>query len=67
MILPLHKVESLMSYRVKLARHHTNATGDLPKYPECRGVCVDETVNYNDDIYAELIYDKKGIHFYHKC
>ena len=31
-------------------------------YPECRGVCVDETVNYNDGIYAELICDSRGIH-----
>lgn len=47
---------------LKLATHHTNATGDLPKYPECRGVCVDEAVNFCDDIYAELICDSKGIH-----
>ena len=32
------------------------------KYPECRGVCVDETVNYNREIYAELICDSRGIH-----
>lgn len=31
-------------------------------YPECRGVCVDETVNYNREIYAELICDSRGIH-----
>lgn len=47
---------------LRLGTHHTNATGDLPKYPECRGVCVDETVNYRDDIYAELICDSRGIH-----
>lgn len=47
---------------LRLATHHTNATGDLPKYPECRGVCVDEAVNFCDDIYAELIVDSKGIH-----
>ena len=47
---------------LRLATHHTNATGDLPKYPECRGVCVDETVNYCDDLYAELICDSRGIH-----
>lgn len=51
-----------MPYGLRLATHHTNATGDLVKYPEVRGVCVDETVNYNDDIYAELICDRKGIH-----
>lgn len=27
-----------------------------------RGVCVDETVNYRDDIFAELIVDRRGIH-----
>ncbi|NLE19901.1 MAG: amidohydrolase family protein [Clostridiales bacterium] len=47
---------------LRVGTHHTNATGDLPKYPECRGVCVDETVNYRDDIYAELICDSRGIH-----
>ena len=31
-------------------------------YPECRGVCVDEAVNYNREIYAELICDSRGIH-----
>lgn len=56
------QIERFMPYGLKLATHHTNATGDLPKYPECRGVCVDETVNYNNDIYAELICDRKGIH-----
>ena len=47
---------------LRVGTHHTNATGDLPKYPEVRGVCVDETVNYRDDIYAELICDARGIH-----
>ncbi len=56
------QIEALMPYGLCLGTHHTNATGDLPKYPECRGVCVDETVNYNRDIYAELICDSMGIH-----
>lgn len=47
---------------LRVGTHHTNSTGDLPKYPECRGVCVDETVNYRDDIYAEMICDSRGIH-----
>ena len=42
--------------------HHTNATGTLQKYPECRTACVDETALYNDSIYTELICDKVGIH-----
>lgn len=56
------QIEALMPYGLKVGTHHTNATGNLPKYPECRGVCVDETVNYNRDIYAELICDNRGIH-----
>ena len=56
------QIEALMPYGLCLGTHHTNATGDLPKYPECRGVCVDEAVNYNRDIYAELICDSVGIH-----
>jgi N-acetylglucosamine-6-phosphate deacetylase len=56
------QIERLIPLGLKIGTHHTNATGDLPKYPECRGVCVDETVNYRDDIFAELIVDKKGIH-----
>ena len=56
------QIEALIPYGLCVGTHHTNATGDLPKYPECRGVCVDETVNYNRDIYAELICDSRGIH-----
>ncbi len=56
------EIEPLMKYGLKLATHHTNATGTLEKYPECRGVCVDEAVWFNDDIYAELICDRVGIH-----
>lgn len=56
------QIERLIPYGLKIGTHHTNATGDLPVYPECRGVCVDETVNYRDDIYAEVISDRMGIH-----
>ena len=42
--------------------HHTNATGTLQKYPECRTACVDECAHYNDSLYTELICDKVGIH-----
>ena len=55
-------IEALMPYGLKIGTHHTNATGDRPMYPECRGVCVDEAVNYNREIYAELICDSRGIH-----
>ena len=57
-----YQIERLKKYGLKLATHHTNATGTLNKYPECRGVCVDETVWYNEDLYAEMICDKVGIH-----
>ncbi len=56
------QVEALIPYGLCIGTHHTNATGTLNKYPECRGVCVDEAVNYNREIYAELICDRRGIH-----
>ncbi len=56
------QIEAIMPYGLKIGTHHTNATGDRPMYPECRGVCVDEAVNYNREIYAELICDSRGIH-----
>ena len=55
-------IEKLMKYGLKLATHHTNATGTLQRYPECRSACVDETALYNNEIYVELICDKVGIH-----
>jgi N-acetylglucosamine-6-phosphate deacetylase len=57
-----HHIEALIPYGLCIGTHHTNATGTIVRYPECRGVCVDETVNYNSDIYAELISDRHGIH-----
>ena len=45
-----------------MSTHHTDATGTIQKYPEVKGVCVDEFVNYHKDIYAELICDSRGIH-----
>lgn len=56
------QIERLMCKGLKLATHHTNATGTLYKYPECRTACVDETALFNDGIYTELICDKIGIH-----
>ncbi len=56
------EIERLIPYGLKVGTHHTNATGDRPQYPECRGVCVDEAVNMNDEIFAELIVDSRGIH-----
>ncbi len=56
------EVERLIPYGLRLSTHHTNATGTRFKYSECRGVCVDEVVNYRDEIYAELICDSYGMH-----
>ncbi len=56
------QIEALMPYGLCIGTHHTNATGDRIFYPEVRGVCVDETVNYNHEIYAEMICDSRGIH-----
>lgn len=56
------QIEELMPYGLCIGTHHTNATGTLEFYPECRGICVDEAVNYNTDIYAEIISDTIGIH-----
>ena len=56
------QIEKLMPYGLCIGTHHTNATGTIVNYPECRGVCVDECVNYNDGIYAEVISDSMGIH-----
>ena len=56
------ETERFIPYGLCIGTHHTNATGTLEKYPECRTPCVDETVNYNDSIYAEIISDSMGIH-----
>lgn len=56
------QIEELIPYGLCIGTHHTNATGTLEIYPECRGICVDEAVNYNRDIYAEIISDTVGIH-----
>ena len=56
------QIERFIPDGLRLGTHHTNATGTIERYSETRGVCVDETVNKNDDIYAELICDSMGIH-----
>ena len=56
------QIEALIPYGLHVGTHHLNATGTLQKYPECRTPCVDETVYYNREIYAELICDSRGIH-----
>ncbi len=56
------QLDAVKPYGLKIGTHHTDATGTIEKYPEVKGVCVDEYVNYHDDMYAELICDSRGIH-----
>ncbi len=56
------RIAKLFPYGLRLSTHHTNATGDGEHWPECRGVCVDEAVNFYDNIYAEMISDEYGVH-----
>ena len=56
------QIERFIPKGLCITTHHTNATGTIQRYPECRSACVDETTLYNDKIYAELISDKVGIH-----
>ena len=56
------QLDAVKPYGLRIGTHHTDATGTIQKYPEVKGVCVDEYVNYHPDIYAELICDSRGIH-----
>ena len=56
------QLDAVKPYGLRIGTHHTDATGTIEKYPEVKGVCVDEYVNFHDDIYAELICDSRGIH-----
>ncbi len=56
------EIERFIPVGMCCVTHHTNATGTLERYPECRTACVDETALYNKDLYTELICDKVGIH-----
>ena len=58
------QVEDLIPYGLRIGTHHTDATGKFHQYPdpEILGVGVDEAVNKNNDIFAELICDSRGIH-----
>ena len=56
------QIEALIPQGLCIGTHHTNATGTLPHRNGVRSVSVDETVNYNGFIYAELISDSMGIH-----
>ena len=55
-------IEPLIPLGLTIGTHHTDATGTIQKYPEVRGVCVDEVVNFRREIYAEQICDSRGIH-----
>ena len=56
------QIEKLIPMGLCIGTHHTNATGTLPHGNGVRSVSVDEAVNYNNAIYAELISDSMGIH-----
>lgn len=58
------QIEDLIPYGLHIGTHHTDATGAPQIYPDPEIVScgVDETVNNNDNIYAELIVDSRGIH-----
>ena len=56
------QLDMIRPWGLRIGTHHTDATGTIQKYPEVKGVCVDEYVNYHPDIYAELICDSRGIH-----
>lgn len=56
------QLDAVKPYGLRIGTHHTDATGTIEKYPEVKGVCVDEYVNFHPDIYAELICDSRGIH-----
>ena len=55
-------IEPFIPLGLTIGTHHTDATGTIQKYPEVRGICVDEVVNFRDEIYAEQICDSRGIH-----
>lgn len=58
------QVEELIPYGLHIGTHHTDAVG-APRIfpdPEIRSVGVEEAVNNNDSIFAELIVDSRGIH-----
>lgn len=56
------QIEALIPYGLCIGTHHTNATGTLWNWPECRGVSVDEAVNSNTSFWAEMISDSLGVH-----
>ena len=56
------QLDRVLPWGLRIGTHHTDATGTIEKYPEVKGVCVDEYVNFHSEIYAELICDSRGIH-----
>ena len=59
------QIEALMPYGLLIGTHNTNATGGPKREGGRRAMGVDETIWYHDEIYAELISDKMGIHVDH--
>ena len=56
------ETEALIPYGLRVATHHTNATGNPRKYGGCHRPGIEDAVYANDDLYAELIVDSRGIH-----
>ena len=56
------EVDAFVENGLTIGTHHTDAVGYLSKYPECRTSGVIEAVQRNDEVYAELICDKFGLH-----
>ena len=59
------QIEALMPYGLMIGTHNTNASGNPMRGGGRRGMGVDEVVWYHDEIYAELISDRLGIHVDH--
>ena len=56
------EIESLMPYGLRIGTHNTNASGTPRKENGRRAMSVDETIWFHDEIYAELICDRMGVH-----
>lgn len=56
------QIEAVKHYGLRLQTHCMDATGQICKYAGTRGCGPDEACLLDDDMYAELICDSRGIH-----
>lgn len=56
------QIRLLKSYGLRLQTHSMDATGRICRYAGTRGCGPDEACLLDDDMYAELICDSRGIH-----